>query len=493
MKKKALLMIMVVMILMMCFSAGLSAATERTEPLDLIEQTTDLSSAAEKWAWDADTRTLTLSGIDFNVHITQELKSNDLWFAIALPEGSTVKVADGTINKINVTADGDICANGIYFYDTETVENCEAAFCGKGTLNITNSTVKGYGIAAYNVGDTFINDVTLNLTATNIDGEGLDASDLTVTNAKIRATGFDWGMYVDDEMTITDSKVLAGGSGIAGYGCYPDSLTVNNSLFISDGSYYSLKVYESPTLNNASILSGGKFVPLGENFYYYVSKKDTINDIRFDTEKTVIIGNKTNTQLYGDVKFDDWFYDETASATALGLMNGVSDTAFAPEAKATRGMLVTILYRMAGSPEVSGFNPFTDVKPTDWYYNAVLWASETSLTEGMTPSTFVPDGALTREQICTFLYRYADHYLETVDTEKYTDGYTMDGRDDLSKFSDKDNVQSWAKEKVQWCVANGLMSGMTDTTIVPQGTGTRAQLAAFLSRFCHFVNNWEWD
>lgn len=490
MKKKALLMIMVVTILMMCFSAGLSAATVRTEPLDLTTQTTNLSSAAEKWAWNADTRTLTLSGIDFNVHITQELDDNGLWFAIALPEGSTVKVADGTVNNINVTADGDICANGIYFYDIDTVENCEAAFCGNGTLNITDSTVEGYGIAAYDVYDTFINDVTLNLTATNIRGEGLVASNLTVTNAKIRATGFDWGMYVDDEMTITDSKVLAGGSGIAGYGCYPDVLTVNNSLFICDGSYYSLKVYESPTLNNASILSGGKFVPLGENFYL-VSKKDTINDIRFDTEKTVIIGNKTNAQLYGDVKFDDWFYDETASATALGLMNGVSDTTFAPEAKATRGMLVTILYRMAGSPEVSGFNPFTDVKPTDWYYNAVLWASETGLTEGMTPSTFVPNGALTREQICTFLYRYADHYLETVDTETYTDGYTMDGRDDLSKFSDKDKVQSWAKEKVQWCVANGLMSGMTDTTIVPQGTGTRAQLAAFLSRFCHFVNNWE--
>ena len=491
MKKKALLMIMVVTVLMMCFSAGLSAATVRTEPLDLRTQTTDISNDAEKWAWDADTRTLTLSGIDFNVNITQELESSNIQFAIALPEGSTVKVADGTVDKINVTADGDIRANGICFYNTNTVENDEAAFCGKGTLNITNSTVEGYGIDTYAVYDIFINDITLNLTATNIDGEGLDTSNLTVTNARIRATGFNCGMYVDDEMTITDSKVLVGGSGIAGYGCDPDSLTVNNSLFICDGSYLSLEVYNSPTLNNASILSGGKFVPLGGEFYYYVSKKDTINDIRFDTEKTVIIGNETNTQLYGDVKFGDWFYDETASATALGLMNGVSDTAFAPEDKATRAMLVTILYRMAGSPEVSGFNPFTDVKPTDWYYNAVLWASETSLTEGMTPTTFVPDDALTREQICTFLYRYADHYLETVDTETYTDGYTMDGRDDLSKFSDKDNVRSWAKEKVQWCVANGLMSGMTDTTIVPQGTGTRAQLAAFLSRFCHFVNNWE--
>lgn len=490
MKKKALLMILAVMILMMCFSAGLSAATERTEPLDLIEQTTDLSSAAEKWAWDADTKTLTLSGIDFNVHITQELDDNGLWFAIVLPEGSTVKVTDGTVNNINVTADGDICANGIYFRNTNTAEK-EATFCGNGTLNITNSTVTGCGIATHNVWNTYINDVTLNLTATGIDGEGIDAGDLTVSNAKIKATGTNWGIYVEDELIITDSKVLAGGSGIAGTGCYPDVLTVNNSLFICDGSYYSLGVYESPTLDNASILSGGKFVSFIEGFH--VSKKDAITDIRFDTEKTVIIGNKTNAQLYGDVKLDDWFYDETASATALGLMNGVSDTAFAPEATATRGMLVTILYRMAGSPEVSGKNPFTDVKSTDWYYNAVLWAAQTGLTEGMTPTTFVPGGALTREQICTFLYRYAGDYLETVDTEQYFDGYTMDGRDDLSKFSDKNKVQSWAKESVQWCVANGLMSGMTDTTIVPQGTGTRAQLATFLSRFCHFVNNWGWN
>ena len=489
MKKKALLMILAVMILMMCFSAGLSAATERTEPLDLIEQTTDLSSDAEKWAWDADTKTLTLSGIDFNVHITQELDDNGLWFAIVLPEGSTVKVTDGTVNNINVTADGDLCANGIHFRNTNTAE-CKAAFFGNGTLNITNSTVDGYCIAVYNMQDTFINDITLRLSSTGIDGEGIDAGDLTVSNAKIKATGTNWGIYVEDELIITDSKVLAGGSGIASTGCYPDVLTVNNSLFICDGSYYSLEVYESPTLNNASILSEGKFVSLSEDYYYFVSKKDAITDIRFDTEKTVIIGNKTNAQLYGDVKLDDWFYDETASATALGLMNGVSDTAFAPEATATRGMLVTILYRMAGSPEVSGRNPFTDVKSTDWYYNAVLWAAQTGLTAGMTPTTFVPNGALTREQICTFLYRYADDYLETVDTELYNDGYTMDGRDDLSKFSDKNKVQSWAKESVQWCVANGLMSGMTDTTIVPQGTGTRAQLATFLSRFCHFVNNW---
>ena len=490
MKKKALLMILAVMILMMCFSAGLSAATERTKPLDLINQTTDISNAAEKWDWDADTKTLTLSGIDFNVHITQELEDNGLCFAIALPQDSTVKVADGTVNNINVTTDGTNGADGICFCYTDTAES-KATISGKGTLNITNSTEKGYCIVAYDVRNTYINDVTLNLTATNIYGEGLDAVDLTVSNAKIRATGFNWGIYVDGEMTITDSKVLAGGSGIAGIGCFSDRLTVNNSLFICDGSYFSLDVYESPTLNNASILSGGKFVSLDN--YHYVSKKDTINDPRFDTEKTVIIGNKNNAQLYSDVKLDDWFYDETASATALGLMNGVSDTAFAPEATATRGMLVTILYRMAGSPEVSGRNPFTDVKSTDWYYNAVLWAAQTGLTAGMTPTTFVPNGALTREQICTFLYRYADDYLETVDTELYNDGYTMDGRDDLSKFSDKNKVQSWAKESVQWCVANGLMSGMTDTTIVPQGTGTRAQLATFLSRFCHFVNNWGWN
>ena len=487
MKKKALLMILAVMILMMCFSAGLSAATERTKPLDLINQTTDISNAAEKWDWDADTKTLTLSGIDFNVHITQELDDNGLWFAIVLPEGSTVKVTDGTVNNINVTADGDLCANGIHFRNTNTAE-CKAAFFGNGTLNITNSTVDGYCIAVYNMQDTFINDITLRLSSTGIDGEGIDAKNLTVTNAKIRTTGFHYGIFVSNKLTITDSEVLAGGSGIKARGCFSDRLTVNNSLLICDGSYYSLGVYESPTLDNASLLSEGSFASYDSE--YYVSKKDTIDDPRFDTEKTVIIGNENNARLYGDVKLDDWFYDETASVTTLGLMNGVSDTAFAPEAAATRAMIVTILYRMAGSPEVSGDNPFTDVKSTDWYYNAVLWAAQTGLTTGMTSTTFAPDGELTREQICTFLYRYADDYLETIETLSYFHGYTMDGRDDLSRFSDRDNVQSWAKESVQWCVANGLMNGMTDTTIVPQGIGTRAQLATFLSRFCHFVNNW---
>ena len=204
MKKKALLMILAVMILMMCFSAGLSAATERTKPLDLINQTTDISNAAEKWDWDADTKTLTLSGIDFNVHITQELEDNGLCFAIALPQDSTVKVADGTVNNINVTTDGTNGADGICFCYTDTAES-KATISGKGTLNITNSTEKGYCIVAYDVRNTYINDVTLNLTATNIYGEGLDAVDLTVSNAKIRATGFNWGIYVDGEMTITDS------------------------------------------------------------------------------------------------------------------------------------------------------------------------------------------------------------------------------------------------------------------------------------------------
>ena len=137
----------------------------------------------------------------------------------------------------------------------------------------------------------------------------------------------------------------------------------------------------------------------------------------------------------------------------------------------TRAMLVTVLHRMDGSPAPKTESKFVDLKD-DWYKNAVAWAAENGIVNGLDDDHFGPDGSVTREQAMTMLMRYA----------KYK-GMDVSASADLSKFDDVGNVSQWANEAVHWAVAMGLINGTTPTTLEPQGNSTRAQVAAILMRF----------
>ena len=171
---------------------------------------------------------------------------------------------------------------------------------------------------------------------------------------------------------------------------------------------------------------------------------------------------------FTDVKPGDWFYDYVAYVYANGLMEGTSATTFAPDDNMTRAMLVTILWRVEGEPVVNYLMPFTDVPDGAWYAEAVRWAASEGIVEGVSAAEFAPDAEITREQLAAMLYRYAG--------EPAASG-------DLSAYTDAASVSAYAVNAMSWCVGHGIITGVTATTLDPQGTATRAQCAAMLMRF----------
>ena len=176
--------------------------------------------------------------------------------------------------------------------------------------------------------------------------------------------------------------------------------------------------------------------------------------------------------LYSDVSTSDWFNEAVRFATERGLMTGTGSGQFSPNGVMTRAMLVTVLYRLEGSPSVTGDIPFSDVGGGDWYSDAILWASENGVVEGYNDGRFGLNDPVTREQAVTILYRYA-----------MAKGLDVSASADLSAFSDMSQISDWAKDAMSWAVAEGIIQGRTATTIEPAGISTRAEVATILMRY----------
>ena len=178
---------------------------------------------------------------------------------------------------------------------------------------------------------------------------------------------------------------------------------------------------------------------------------------------------------FTDVNAGNWFHGAVDFAVSHNLFNGISATTFEPNAPMTRAMLVTVLWRYEGSPNV-GANIFNDVPNGAWYTNAVAWASANGIVSGIGGGKFDPDGKITREQMATILFRYAEK--KGIDTSK---------RGDLSAFPDANKISAYAKEAIAWAVGEGLING-SDGKLLPQGNATRAQVATILMRFIEKIS-----
>ncbi|MDD6484461.1 MAG: S-layer homology domain-containing protein [Clostridiales bacterium] len=178
---------------------------------------------------------------------------------------------------------------------------------------------------------------------------------------------------------------------------------------------------------------------------------------------------------FTDVKTDDWFYDNVRYAYENKLFSGVSDTLFAPDDPMTRAMLVTVLYRAEGEPdmneEIWGY-PFEDVDAESWYGAAVYWARNRDIVQGYSEDKFAPDAPVTREQIAAILYRYAE--FKGISTKEIGD---------LSQFTDAESISKWAQNDVGWAIGKGLLTGKGNGVLDPNGNATRAEVAAILQRF----------
>lgn len=267
-----------------------------------------------------------------------------------------------------------------------------------------------------------------------------------------------------------------GGSGSSG----GSASTTYTLTFETNGGNAISKV----TKNKGTTIDLAQYAPTksGATFEgWYADKGLTkkITSVKLDANTTVY-AKWTEAPVsglpFGDVKTADWFYNDVKYVYEKGMMSGTAADVFAPNATTTRAMIVTILYRLEGSPAVTGTSSFVDVPAGQWYTDAVNWAAANQIVKGTSATTFAPNASITREQMAAILYRYAQYK-----------GYDVTKKADLSGYSDNGQVSTYAKDALAWANAAKLINGVTNTTLAPQGNATRAQVSAILHRFCDGV------
>lgn len=253
--------------------------------------------------------------------------------------------------------------------------------------------------------------------------------------------------------------------------------TISVDRYATEGDDVTITVSpdEAYLLDELVVTTGGKEVEVKDNgdgtYTFKMPSADAKIVVTFAEDPDWEPEPEEPAMPFTDVNENDWFYDVVLYAYDNGLMTGVSATEFAPNQTTTRGMIVSMLARLEGvtSAEDAGF---ADVAANDWYATAVNWAASVGVVNGYEDNTFRPNAPITREQMAAILYNYADYK-----------GYDVSARADLSDYADAASISSWAEDVLAWANAEGLINGMTATTIDPQGATTRAQTAAMFERF----------
>ena len=276
------------------------------------------------------------------------------------------------------------------------------------------------------------------------------------------------------------AKFAGGSSGSGGGGgSRKPSVTYYTLHFETNGGSAITDMREE---NNTRI-SLTKYVPTrqGHTFIGWYSDHNLTNqvsEVSLTKNMTVYAGWRadetpdTVVNPFTDVSEKDWFYNDAMFVYKNGLMLGTSKTLFSPHGTVTRGMMATILWRMEGSLAPKGGNSFTDVEAGRWYADAITWTTENGIFAGYSKDKFGPDDPITREQLTAIFYRYAVYK-----------GYKLTVTGNLDKFEDADKITDYAKMVMQWAVGNGLIKGKSENLLDPQGTATRAEIAAMLHRF----------
>ena len=282
-----------------------------------------------------------------------------------------------------------------------------------------------------------------------------------------------------DTVFSANTTVYAHWTYIGGGGGYNPPVTYYTLRFETGGGS------DIPSVREAynTYIDLTKYVPTwrGHTFIGWYSERSLMNKVSgvyLTKDMTVYAGWRvdenpgTGANPFTDVSEKDWFYGDVMFVYENGLMLGTSKTLFSPHGTATRGMMATILWRMEGSPVPKGKNSFTDVEAGKWYADAITWTAENGIFAGYGKDKFGPDDPITREQLAAIFYRYADYK-----------GYDLTVKGNLDKFKDADKITDYAKTAMQWAVGSGLVKGKSGNLLDPQGTATRAEIAAMLHRF----------
>lgn len=295
----------------------------------------------------------------------------------------------------------------------------------------------------------------------------------TASDAEYNTVEADVSVTVTQVITPGGGSSSSSSSGSSSFYSYTYTVTfeTNGGIKVSSQSVKSGSTAYEP---NAPFRAGFTF----DGWYADRNLKQKYNFSTPVTANIVLYAKWTGTGETGtgfsDVKTDDWFCSAVNYVVGKKLFNGVSDNEFAPNDSLTRAMLVTILYRLDGEPETEIGEGFADVESGAYYEKAVAWAKANGIVNGITDSEFAPNNNITREQIASIIYRYA----------KYK-GYDVSVGEDTNilSYEDANKISDWAVAAIQWACGAGLINGRTESTIVPDGTATRAEAAAIMQRF----------
>lgn len=303
----------------------------------------------------------------------------------------------------------------------------------------------------------------------------------TVAAYKEFKPGEEYGKFFKVESVNRVTITSVGGKAFDPKATY--AVVADNFLMNGNDSYYVFK--NAKGAENAKYLNNGNGVKTRDVVAKYIAEVlgGTIGQtyakpqgrITVLTEEPVV----PFVNPYQDVAENAWYYEAVQYTAQNKLMNGMGNDKFAPEAKMTRAMLVTVLYRAEGAPEASELaNPFKDVKDS-WYTDAVCWAAAKGIVKGTAADRFSPDENVTREQMVTILFRYAQYKSAA-----------SEARAELTDFADAGSVSDYAKEALRWAAAEKIILGSVENgknSIRPAATATRAEVAAVLMRFVELL------
>lgn len=401
-----------------------------------------------------------------------EAAANDIYVnGTAQPDAISVKKGDTAsfdVSIMPITA-----RNGYhlaYSIDDPTVAEIDAS----GVVTGLKKGSAKLNIYAYKNENTMF--IGSNSRAAKMDGTSIEIDENGMITNLTAASEQEPVLTKTVDITVTGSSSSGGGGG---------SSSGRQSLTVTFDSQGGSAVSSVKVLQNNTVSKPTDPARSGYTFGGWYTDKECTSVYYFDTKVTKNITLyakwiKDETQPewknpFVDVQESDWFYDNVRYAYENKLFSGVSDTLFAPNEPMTRAMLVTVLYRAEGSPdmehEIWGY-PFADVDSESWYGAPVYWARMNDIINGYSDEEFAPDQEISREQIAAILERYAKY--KNITTEEIGN---------LSQFTDTNQISDWAKENVAWAVGAGLISGKGNGILNPLGSATRAEVAAMLQRF----------
>ena len=430
---------------------------------------------------------------DGNAVVVQDPKT----LAINTPAQITVTLPDGFKRQTVYIAHEK---NGrTYYYHAEANENGQLTFTSQHgfspfTFSLVNGAVTEVDGVGYSLLQDAINEADANDTITLLKG-GLSATvsrDLTFengTNEPITVTINGRSISIDGNETYNYEYVAPSHGGSGG------SSTTRYTVSVEDADNGSIRVSPSRAERGDTVTIT---VAPDEGYELDTLTVTDANGDRIDVERVsdtrytfemprsrvtveaTFVEQSTEPEPvelpFTDVANTAWYYDAVAYCYENGMMAGTSSTTFDPNSTTTRGMIVTILHRLEGTPDVTTSSGFADVAAGLWYTDAVDWAAANGIVGGYGDGNFGPNDTITREQMAAILYRYAQYK-----------GYDMTASADLSGYADVSEISSYAVPALQWANAEGLIEGTSATTLSPKGSATRAQVATILMRFCETV------